>query len=426
MKKHKIITFVIAIMMFNQSLMALSPPKVEDTFTIQNARNIMSGFGTSFVTIGADNSVWSYNGTFKELFTGDLNNSMSNVVKVVGGDMKNIFALDSYGDIWQLSTTKAIDDADSNGKFVKLNLMGLSAADVEVHYTTSSYSLYINTTNGELYKYTPGSVGLRKIDNQIANIKQMEVSYYNYSNKLYVLTERGSVYLYENPTETSQPKLIVDSGVKDIAIYLDSVYMLDYNGNVYDINKNKIELSEPIDYLISSGHYTHAIGKSKSYILTTTSGKFIPSDTKSLVSVGDYTMMSSNGELKLLLPDGKIDKTLTYQQWQNTNPIVEEYKLANISITPNSLLDRKSSYSIKFSLVANQEPKAFNLYYAKQLDVTNKLKWVTIESNVSAESLNPTEYATGYDSVNGKTYTYTWNIKPVDLTQIQLIIEPIY
>ena len=105
--------------------------------------------------------------------------------------------------------------------------------------------------------------------------------------------------------------------------------------------------------------------------------------------------------------------------------------LAKFHIDKNSVLDGDGTQEVKFSLVSNATPTAFNLYYTKSANLKNKDNWTLIDSNIPTDLLQPEIYNTQYtdnrgNAIEGKTYTYNWKFGRTDLTNIHIIVEQIY
>lgn len=453
----------------SSSIYALEVPKIEDTFTFNNISDTLDGDTTKQFIISSTNNV-KVKGTNLYGVGDTLINSdkwMTIIEDSSGSYMRGVVKIDygTSGGIDSLILLNNVGEAFSltaNSKYPQKIEMSTKVVDILSTHCYNSYGEvirnYLVDENGDLYYTDDSGTKLTKVnieDNVVSIAKTISGrnSWNTDFTRILALTDKGEVY---SVVETSKGVLdVTKTPLKNVTNIYDSIkglankYPIKYtNGNIklYDATTFKVS-----DIQIGGSMLDNRIlnivtdTDSSTSFISTPDGVYVFENgiavktniTQVPVAVSTDIVLCSDGKYYTISGQG-VNTTLTLLNdyndiinWVNENPIVSNIELANFKIDNDSVFRRKDSYDIEFSLVTKEQPKAFNVYYAFTSDINDISKRVLIEQNVPYSSLNPTEYDTGYtdslgNKVVGKTYTYNWKIGNELLTDIQLIVEPIY
>lgn len=449
--KRKLLLVVLSLTICMPSFAMVQIP---DTFTYENIEDTLIG-GTNKYIIASDNtimangtsvqglgnSVVNTGGLWKPVIKGANGVTLNNIVKIVY-TYSSPYALDSFGNAYYIS-----------GYPQKIEIEGVKFKDVgEIYYKNNSndriyLSTFLVTEDGSIYKGTGKLLSKREGLEPIESIFVTNIRSEGYSKNSSGLLLTKSKELYWLDAYGTETKVSGVTDVEEVYKGATSFYLKFTSGNVCLINLlssvvTQVDIPKGEDFIgIFSSSETAGLTTNKGiYILkdnsltkatsinTKDSSAVRPVTSKGDLAVDNqgkyYTWTLSGTEFKFIPIDG-------IEEWANDNPIVTSNELANFDIPLNKIFKRLENYEFNFNLVTQDEPKQFNVYFCKNEDRNDKLKWKLIEGGVDASSLSPKVYDTGYVNASGKpitgfSYTYNWKIGNDDLVGVHLIVEPIY
>ena len=451
--------------------------KIEDTFTYRNAENLYTGLskGQTTYAVSSDNRLKVKGSTvdlsgnivsapeWRDMHADANGIAMRNIIGVHNTSV-NINS-NAYGVAVAWTSDKTSYVMKENGGLpIKVTLpnhivsakaitTNTSFSNMQVLYMCDDNKLFLATINNNNVTAIT-EVGLL---DDMGDIKQIEVVSKSDIGEFVVLDSKGQVYRLVVGTDTQiswikTPAYEVDKLIEMPSNTSNTIGLMYNDGNLNTLNidsntftRCNVNFGSPILNVVSdsNGRYlTVETYKGEFFYLSTNMVSFRKINLKASPIA---TWGSSNGwdnwyfnenneyehyDISSWVSVDQTEYNKKIEKWVNEVPIVKETVLGNFNIEKDTIFKRQQSYPIEFSVVLNSEPKAFNLYYAHVGEVNNKSNWKLIESNIQTSMLNEREYDTGVeyngDTIKGKTYTYTWKVGNENLTNIQLIAEPVY
>lgn len=350
--------------------------------------------------------------TVLENSSGDI---LDNVSEIIGAsNTSRYYALIGTRQVWDLYNMV-------KSATCKFDIARLFITDTGVVVTDKTgYSVGYLITNTWFYYTIPSYADIDSIPVNLIKSVGGELIYLTSDGKLYVYSRSGASTLIDYN--------VSQFGVCDkfILYKQNSGDVIAYNGTI----KKVIDLKGlDINDIISSH------GDNGCLITTNKGNRYLDflynlkviHDDKGLVPIAGkskhilfndgnlYTMTSgANNDVYLKIDQDMSDKYGLVTLIKNNNASL------SVGIPKDTIFKKEGAISIPIKVEGSVKPTTFDIYYVKGSKLSSKQEWISIEKGVECSRILKNNSEGFFE------YEYIWTYPDVDLTYINIIVEPKY